>query len=207
MFKVEDVKDKLNVVKKDNEYSQNESNNADKIIKNYFFKIFDTHFLNFVNHRKQRDYSIFIEAVKLIIEKGKFSKDVVKDNNLTAFFTISGSKLSFLDDILPMNKNEDVLNIEKETEILKALLKFYNDNINTYFNGEVDINLISKAKKIKELNDNKMLERISTNDEFCGKILKKLPSLKNYDFIKDSKIFYDYISQEIKLIADRTNKF
>ena len=141
------------------------------------------------------------------MEKGKFSKDVVKDNNLTAFFTISGSKLSFLDDILPMNKNEDVLNIEKETEILKALLKFYNDNINTYFNGEVDINLISKAKKIKELNDNKMLERISTNDEFCGKILEKLPILKNYDFIKDSKIFYDYISQEIKLIADRTNKF
>ena len=204
MLKVSDRSSKLRVVatKKDTYplINNEEYKTGHKIVKNYFSKIFDTHFLNFINHRKQRDYSIFVETLKNIAEDGKFSKDIIKKNGLSEFFTLSGSKLSILDGILPMNKNEDVLNIEKEIEILKAMLKFYNDNIERYFNKEVDMNLISKAKKIQELNDNKMLSRISSNKEFCDRVVAKLPKLKTFEEIKESKIFYDYFAKEIRLI-------
>lgn len=165
-------------------------------IKNYLFKMFDTHFLNFIAHRKIRDYAMVNEAIKLIVESGNFSKDVINDNKLSDFFVLEKNRLSILNDILPVNHKEQVLNIEREIEILKTIMKFYNDFSKQYLHNEIDIHILSKMSKVKELTDEKILNRISSSEVFCKKVMSNIPSLKSFDKIGDSKIFYNLLEQE-----------
>ena len=173
-----------------------------KAVKNYFNKIFDRHFLVFITNRKQRDLLIFITALKLIAKEGKYNNNILKQYQLTDFFSLSSGNLLINDDVLPIDQNEMVLCLEKETEILKSLFSFYEDFSKQYLNNEIDFAILTKMKKVENLTDELLLNRISNDKKFCDAILSKIKKCKTFNEIIESKTFIEAFEKEIALIAN-----
>ena len=173
-------------------------------VKNYFNKVFDSHFLVFITNRKQRDLLIFITALKIITQQGKFSKDVLNQYQLTDFFSIKSNILSIKDDILPINQNEIVLCLEKETEILKSLFSFYKTFSKECLNNEIDFAILTKMKKIENLTDELFLSRITSNQKFCDAILSQLKKCKTFNEIQENNIFIDKFGKEIDILYKKS---
>lgn len=173
-----------------------------KAIKNYFNKIFDRHFLVFIANRKQRDLLIFLAAIKLLTKFGKYNNNILKQYQLTDFFSLSSGNLLINDDVLPIDQNEMVLCLEKEMEILKSLFSFYEDFSKQYLNNEIDFAILTKMKKVENLTDELLLNRISNDKKFCDEILSKIKKCKKFNEIIESKTFIEAFEKEIEFIAN-----
>ena len=173
-----------------------------KAVKNYFNKIFDRHFLVFIANRKQRDLLIFLAAIKLLTKFGKYNNNILKQYQLTDFFSLSSGNLLINDDALPIDQNEMVLCLEKEMEILKSLFSFYEDFSKQYLNNEIDFAILTKMKKVENLTDELLLNRISNDKKFCDEILSKIKKCKKFNEIIESKTFIEAFEKEIEFIAN-----
>ena len=173
-----------------------------------FFSLFDEHFYNFITYRQQRDNFIYDFVLISILENCTFDNNYCKKNSLTNFFEIKNNKLSISKDLLCINQYNIVKCIEKEIEILKTYNYFFDKVfLNENFIKIKNINYLSselkhKMDKIKHLNDESFIDRITNSKKIKEKILNNIPKIKTFSQITVNKIFLQKLINdfEIKII-------
>lgn len=168
-------------------------------IANHFLKIFDAHYLNYINQRKQRDLIILNCFYKKVFENAKINKNFKKDNSLSDFFETKKGTFEINDNILPIALDENVFYLEKEIEILKSFALFFEDLFLKDTKNSYYLNVLKKIEKIKSLTDESFLNRITKSKNIKNEIFKQIGCITNFDKIKVNYLFYNNLKKECKL--------
>ena len=198
----------ITFIKKQNNVLENITNiiyNSDtednyRQISDHLLKIFDSHYLTFISNRKQRDLIILNCFYEMILHNSvKVDKEIKQKYELSDFFEIKNNKIDISKNLLPISIEENILYLENEVQILKTLQLFFEKIVSTniFFKQSLDIEI--KINKIKDLNDNKIIERITTGQKIKSQILEKVGSVKNFNQCEINYNYYNVLLKEIEL--------
>ena len=169
-------------------------------IYHHFIKMFDTHFLNYISFRKQRDLMITNIFYQIILNDIAIDKKIKEKYNLSDNFEIQHNKLKInYEEILPISTREIVLNIEQEILILKTFQLFFEEFSEKY--KEINTQMIEKKiKKIQFLTDENMFNKLTHNQYMRDKILDIIGKIKDYDSISINMTFLNSLKKEAELM-------
>ena len=169
-------------------------------IYHHFVKMFDTHFLNYISFRKQRDLMITNIFYQIILNDITIDKKIKEKYNLSDNFEIQHNKLKInYEEILPISTREIVLNIEQEILILKTFQLFFEEFSEKY--KEINTQMIEKKiKKIQFLTDENMFNKLTHNQYMRDKILDIIGKIKDYDSISINMTFLNSLKKEAELM-------
>ena len=169
-------------------------------VSNHLMKIFDNHYLNYISHRKQRDLIILNCFYKIILENAvKCDKNIKDKYELSDFFEIKNSHMEISNNLLPISLDENVLHLEKEIEILKTLEFAFSNIAEKHQDLKQYLSIDKKMKKIKDLSDNKFINRITNSNKVKLEILEKIENIKDFNKISVNYNYYNVLIKEIEL--------
>lgn len=169
-------------------------------VSNYLMKIFDNHYLNYISNRKQRDLIILNCFYKIILENAvKCDKNIKDKYELSDFFEVKNSHIEISNNLLPISLDENVLHLEKEIEILKTLEFAFSNIAEKHQDLKQYLSIDKKMKKIKDLSDNKFINRITNSNKVKLEILEKIGNIKDFNKISVNYNYYNVLIKEIEL--------
>ena len=169
-------------------------------VSNYLMKIFDNHYLNYISNRKQRDLIILNCFYKIILENAvKCDKNIKDKYELSDFFEVKNSHIEISNNLLPISLDENVLHLEKEIEILKTLEFAFSNIAEKHQDLKQYLSIDKKMKKIKDLSDNKFINRITNSNKVKLEILEKIENIKDFNKISVNYNYYNVLIKEIEL--------
>lgn len=160
------------------------------VVKQYYIKLFDEAYLNFILNRQQRDLLLLSEFYKYVLANCKMQKEFLNTidivNNLIALDDNSGGiqmkNIEVFDNVVKTNARL----LEKEMKYLKNLNEMFIKN--NIFANKQDEGIIksirAKINKVSTICDESFLNQITKNKKIQKEIIFKLPKIANFTKIK-----------------------
>ena len=171
------------------------------VVKQYYIKLFDKAYLNFILNRQQRDLLLLSEFYKYVLANCKMQKEFLNTidivNNLIALDDNSGGvqmkNIDVFDNVVKTNARL----LEKEMKYLKNLNEMFIKN--NIFANKQDEGIIksirAKINKVSTICDESFLSTITKNKKIQKAIISKLPKITHFNEIKiDTRDFDNIIN-------------
>lgn len=183
-------------------YNEAEKQRSD-VVADYLMKLFDTHYLRYISYRKERDLMIVNCFYEMLLNDTVINKKTIKKYDFSNLITNGADVLNFKNAV-PVNSQETIFFLEKEISNLKTFQKlFFNlEKVLPQIDKTTISNICTKIKKVSNLSDMNILNRITKSKEIKDLIIDKLGKVKEYDKISDDVALLSHIKEEIETLLN-----
>ena len=182
------------------------------IIIDRYVKMFDKHFLNFITQRQQRDLAILQYVMQFLLQQTEFNKKDFQRLQMSPAFIIESKHIQVDASIVPIDWKLNVLHLEQEISEMKSIYSFIQNIVSKHTanrNERATKNLASidtKMKKIKQLTDEAIIQRITHGEECQKYVYDKLHRLKKYDEILENIGINIRLEEDYIYLREQLNK-
>ena len=173
------------------------------VVADYLMKLFDTHYLRYISYRKERDLTIINYFYEMLLHDAGINKKIIKKYDFSNLITNGVNTLNF-NNAVPVNSQETLFSLEKEISNLKTFQKLFIDfeKVLPQINEALLNNISIKMKKVSNLSDASILDRITKSEEIKNLILNKLGRVKEYNKISDDLVFLSSLKEKTEALLN-----
>jgi len=171
---------------------------------------FDSHYLNFIKNRKERDGYIIFRSLAFMLNECE-SGFLKNKHFLSSMFEIKDLSLDISPDLYPVNIGSTSKNIITEVSMMKAIhavfVFFFNNAIYKKTDNMINLkeNIDIKINKVANLSDKSILQRVTTNEDFINRILSEFGGISFEEVLMDN-LYYNNIINDINTFLAKQNK-